>query len=344
MKRLINLLILSVLCGMFCYADEVTNGEYATLEDGSPAMIGQTTLDHLFVRGDYNDTGALLTYDNVVSFKSGDIQLVWLWLDDDEIYLNDKVQALTPTLIANNAEPYNEITYYSFQCNIYLPEGINIVEIENEDGDMIFYEQGDRMPNSSEFLYNEKENGTIVVDGVTYHIYTLVITNKQVNGTHFSSRNAKKYRDNGPLKKDDAPLIGIYLQNEHQSVAEGKLDDMIIANMEFGFIEAFTNVPQWGPNDYRFIYGEGGNNETQRFQYYNRVALYGSEGIEAEVMQGDVNGDGHVDISDATALIGYLLNGDASGINMSVADVNNSGAVDISDATALISFLLNGHF
>ncbi|MBQ7205400.1 MAG: dockerin type I repeat-containing protein [Muribaculaceae bacterium] len=343
-KRLFYLLIIPMLCSQFCYGDEITNGEYATLEDGTPAMIGQTTLDHLFIRGDYDDNGILMTYDNVVSFKSGDTQLVWFWLDDDQMYLNEKVQALTPTLIANNAEPYNEITYYSFQCNVYLPVGINIVEIENEDGDLVICERGDRLPNSAEYLYSEKENSTIVIDGATYHVYTMVITNKQFNGTHFSSRNARMYRENGALKKDDAPLFGIYLRNENQNVAEGKLDDMIIANIEFGFIEAFTNEPQWEPNEYRFIYGEGGNNETQRFQYYNRVALYGSEGIENGLIMGDVNGDGVVDISDATTLIGYLLNGNASGINMTVADVDNSGVVDISDATSLISFLLNGHF
>jgi hypothetical protein len=74
------------------------------------------------------------------------------------------------------------------------------------------------------------------------------------------------------------------------------------------------------------------------------VALYGSEGIESDAMAGDVNSDGKVDISDVTTLISYLLTGDASGVNVSVADVDNSGAVDISDATALIGFLLYGNY
>ncbi|MBO4803323.1 MAG: C10 family peptidase [Muribaculaceae bacterium] len=57
---------------------------------------------------------------------------------------------------------------------------------------------------------------------------------------------------------------------------------------------------------------------------------------------GDVDGDGDVSISDVTMLIGYLLNGEAGGVDMNAADMNQDGAVNISDVTALIDFLLNG--
>ena len=59
-------------------------------------------------------------------------------------------------------------------------------------------------------------------------------------------------------------------------------------------------------------------------------------------MPGDVNGDGSVDISDVTALIDYLLSGDAGSVNLDNANVNGDGGVDISDVTALIDMLLNG--
>jgi len=339
MRRILYSLVLVMLCSMVGYADDLATGEYATQNNGSPAMVGQTTLDHIFVRGDYSDNGTMQTYDNVVSFKSGDIQPVWLWLDDDEIYLNERVQALPPTLIVSGGEPYNEITYYSFQCLVYLPIGINMVWVENEDGDQYYYQPGDRMPNSATFQYYEKLGVTKVVDGITYHVYSLLITNRQYYGTHFSSRNAWSYLENGALKKDDAPLLCIYLQNENQSASEGRLSDMIIANQEFGFIEAFTVDPQWEPNDYRFIYGEGGNNVTPRFQYYNRVALYGSQGMETAGMLGDVNGDGEVDISDVVVLIDVVLGKDVE-YALGAADVNGDGKVDISDVVALIDVVL----
>ena len=58
--------------------------------------------------------------------------------------------------------------------------------------------------------------------------------------------------------------------------------------------------------------------------------------------RGDVNGDGSVNISDVTALIDYLLSGNASGVNLSGADCNQDGSVNISDVTALIDYLLSG--
>ena len=312
-----NLLLFAAAASLSlsAFADELSNGEYATLSDGTPAMVGQATLDHLFVRGDYSDMGEATTYDNVVSFKAGTPQTVWLWLDDDQIYLNEKVQALTPTLIANNAEPYNEITYNSVQFDIYVPQTFEMVEIENEDGDLVQFEQGNRMPNSAEFTYGEKESK--VIDGITYRVYTLIISNKQNNGTHFSSKNAKMYRENGALKKDDAPLIGIYLQNNNQAEVEGRLNDIIIANQEFGFREAFTADPQWEPNEYRFIYGEGGNNETQRFQYYNRVALFGSSSVVENLDQKTINNVKYYNVA------GMESNMPFDGVNIKVTTYND---------------------
>ena len=59
-------------------------------------------------------------------------------------------------------------------------------------------------------------------------------------------------------------------------------------------------------------------------------------------LRGDVNGDGQVKISDVTALINYLLSGEASGINLQAADCNLDGQVKIGDVTALINYLLSG--
>jgi len=312
-----NLLLFAAAASLSisAFADDLSKGEYATLSDGTPAMIGQSTNDHLFVRGDYDDLGAAKTYENTVSFKSGSPQTVWLWLNDDEIYLNEKVQALTPTLIQDNGEPYKEITYNSFQCDLYLPQTIQMVDIENEDGDLVSFEQGNRMPNTAEFSYGEK--ATKVIDGKTYRVYTIIVSNKRNNGTHFSSKNAKMYRDNGALKKDDAPLLGIYLQNNNQAEVEGHLDDMILANQEFGFREAFTADPQWEPNEYRFIYGEGGNNETQRFQYYNRVALYGSTSVVENLDQKTINNVKYFNVA------GMESNVPFDGVNIKVTTYND---------------------
>ena len=61
---------------------------------------------------------------------------------------------------------------------------------------------------------------------------------------------------------------------------------------------------------------------------------------KAAIIRGDVNGDGNVDIADVTALIDYLLNMDAAGINLNAGDVNLDDSVDVADVTALIDNLL----
>ena len=63
---------------------------------------------------------------------------------------------------------------------------------------------------------------------------------------------------------------------------------------------------------------------------------------KVDFTRGDVNGDGQVKIGDVTALINYLLSGDASDINLQAADCNEDGQIKIGDVTELINYLLSG--
>ena len=56
--------------------------------------------------------------------------------------------------------------------------------------------------------------------------------------------------------------------------------------------------------------------------------------------RGDVNGDGFVDIADVSALIDYLLGGDASEVNEVNADTDANGDLSIADVSMLIDYLL----
>ena len=310
-----NLLLFAAAASLSlsAFADDFETGEWATLADGTPAMIGQTTKDHVFVRGDYDDMGEMKTYDNTISFKGGTPQTVMFWLDDDEIYLNEKVQALPKTLIQDGGAEYNEITYNSLQCDVYLPAGIVITKSENDDGDEIEFVQGLRMPNTA--IFNYSVGGEKVVDGINYQVYTIIISNQKDNGTHFSSKNAKSYQNNGALKKDDAALFGIFLQNDNQNEIEGRLADMIIANQEFGMREPLK--AGWEPNDYRFIYGTGGNNESQRFQLYNRVALFGSSSIVEDLAKKSINNVKYYNVA------GMESNVPFDGVNIKVTTYND---------------------
>ena len=62
------------------------------------------------------------------------------------------------------------------------------------------------------------------------------------------------------------------------------------------------------------------------------------------VQRGDVDQDGNVNISDVTALIDYLLSGNADDISLDNADCDQDGNINISDVTSLIDYLLSGNW
>ncbi len=247
--------------------EDKATGEYATKTDGSPATSGQCVTDHLFARNEYIDAnGQHFVVDNAVSFKDNETQLVWLWLDDDQIYLNEAVQALTPIAYNSAGDLYNEITYYAVQFDIYLPSSVSLTKTETNK--MAIW--GDRLPSTSSVSWGKK-NDIKTIDGITYSRYTVVVNRDFTKsyGHHFSGKDAAMYEERGALKKDDAPLFGLYLEYDNSSSSE--IPDMIIANQLF--IARETEIAQWDANSSNFYYGTGGNNVEQRFQLYNRVKL-----------------------------------------------------------------------
>lgn len=79
--------------------------------------------------------------------------------------------------------------------------------------------------------------------------------------------------------------------------------------------------------------------------YYTDGSKFVIPGTEPQGMRGDVNNDGAVTISDVTALINALLNGNQQAsdeFNPTNADTNQDGHLSIGDVTALINYLLSG--
>lgn len=301
-----NLLLLGAAAlSVSAFAQDLATGELGD------ANIYQPTQDHFFVRGDYADRGQTET--NKVSFKGGTPQTVWIYLNDDEIYQNETVQALTPIAYDNKGTLYNEITYNSFQCNLYLPEQIEMIEGEDADGEPISWEKGNRMPNSAQFQFSEGERK--VVDGLTYRNYTLLCFNMNEYGSHFSGKTARAYETNGALKKE-ASLFGIFLQNTNQAEAQGRLDgDMIIANTLLMMRE--TDVAGWEPNESVFFYGTGGNNGETRYQLYTRVGLWGSSDVVENLAEKTVNNVKYYNVA------GMESNEPFEGVNIMVTTYND---------------------
>jgi hypothetical protein len=312
-----NLLLFAAAASLSAsaFAQDLKTGELAVQTDGSPAMIGQCIQDHLFVRGEYADMGQSQVETNKVSFKAGTPQVVKFWLDDDQIYTNEKVQALTPVPCADGgSELYKEITYASAQFDLYLPMSMSIIKYKF-DGEKraVDYQAGDRMPYDATLQWSKKAD-TKTVDGFEYNVYTVLITNNKNDACHFSG-NEDIYAESGALKKDDAYLFCLAIDNANQAEVEGRLADMIIANQEFGIRE--TNRDGWEPNDSRFIYGTGGNNVEQRFQLYTRVGLWGSTSVVENLAEKTVKSEVYYNIA------GMESNVPFEGVNIKVTTYND---------------------
>lgn len=98
-----------------------------------------------------------------------------------------------------------------------------------------------------------------------------------------------------------------------------------------------TSLPTNAPIMLRLKQTSGSSSE---YCYIDDIEICYEETWEPEFVLGDVNDDGLVNIADVTDLIDYLLNNDASLINMNAADISADGMINISDVTDLIDMLL----
>ncbi len=81
--------------------------------------------------------------------------------------------------------------------------------------------------------------------------------------------------------------------------------------------------------------------------YHKALQLYPIAITEAAApagLRGDINDDQAVTIDDVTAMIDYLLSGNATGLNLSNGDCDLNGEIAIDDVTTLIDYLLSGNW
>jgi hypothetical protein len=104
-------------------------------------------------------------------------------------------------------------------------------------------------------------------------------------------------------------------------------------------INALVFHPYGDDEVWDFSQGSNGGNEMI-------IGMYPYDGYVIPVdeptgLLGDIDGDGEVSISDVTALIDYLLAGNAGSLDLAVSDCDKDGETTISDVTTLIDFLLS---
>ena len=90
-----------------------------------------------------------------------------------------------------------------------------------------------------------------------------------------------------------------------------------------------------------YYYSEGNQIALKNAGTATFTIVFPDEPDPYQIIAGDVNSDGEVNISDVTVLIDYLLNPDDAHIDRIAADVNTDGEINISDVTGIIDILLS---
>ena len=90
-----------------------------------------------------------------------------------------------------------------------------------------------------------------------------------------------------------------------------------------------------------YYYSEGNQIALKNAGTATFTIVFPDEPDPYQIIAGDVNSDGEVNISDVTVLIDYLLNPDDAHIDRVAADVNTDGEINISDVTGIIDILLS---
>ncbi|MBR5685590.1 MAG: hypothetical protein IKX18_05490 [Muribaculaceae bacterium] len=158
------------------------------------------------------------------------------------------------------------------------------------------------------------------------HTYTVAGT-ENLFGSFWAAADA----DNDMVKGED----GIYTWTKDNVVfAEA-------AHIEFKVVQDHAWDYSWPSSNYEYDVEAGTYNFVITFNPDTHEVTCVATPVSAG-LRGDVDNSGSVDISDATTLINFLLNGNSEGMNMDNANCDLQGGIDISDATTLINFLLNG--
>lgn len=121
--------------------------------------------------------------------------------------------------------------------------------------------------------------------------------------------------------------------------------------LSYGFLKVYSNVAQGETVTFK-CYDKTKGEEidisgTNSAFVSSSVIGFPSEpkvfdlGVTVNVLLGDVNGDGFVDLTDAVAIFDYYMGGTTAGFNESAGDFNSDGTVDLTDAVLVFEYYMN---
>ena len=190
-----------------------------------------------------------------------------------------ETEAFCGTSIKLPIELVNEDEIISFQCDLYLPDGITITDVGGK------YDITLNNSRNSDFMlnYNKLSDGTLRIIGISF--------------------------TSTPIKGNSGELINIGLDISSDCSGEYTIEvrDIIMSDINGKEIVASDIKGSLNVIDY---------------------------------ILGDANGDGKVNIVDASAVINYVLGKSPAKFVIKAADVNCSGSVNIADASGIINIVL----
>ena len=95
--------------------------------------------------------------------------------------------------------------------------------------------------------------------------------------------------------------------------------------------------------DYCLKYNSGWNGNMFRVYSSGQNDIYLYKEVEeqiVEVLKGDVNGDGFVNVADVVAIVSYILGTPPEIFHFDAADMDEDNTINITDAVALVNYLL----
>ena len=179
------------------------------------------------------------------------------------------------------------------------------IELNNPSKDYIAFEFWMRLPDGVRVEYDEWGDLVAVMNDSRANGHVLEVSEPNNDGVyHFLGYSAR----NKSLKEKSGELINLTIHCAEDAEAgsyTASVYDLIFSDSN----KAEVDFP-----DFTF-----------------------SVNIKDDILVGDVNVDGGVDISDVVALVNMIL---GSTEKNAPADVNNDGQVDISDVVALVNIIL----
>ena len=137
----------------------------------------------------------------------------------------------------------------------------------------------------------------------------------------------------GKPLKEDSLLVYYSIDNGPYQVAHmtatGNPDEYV------GYIKGYHNASEV---DY-YVFGADESGHRYQQPVFGELDPHHFT-VNISFLRGDVNGDGLVNITDVTLLINYVMNEDASLINIDAADCSQDGQINLTDVTVLINYLM----